>query len=96
MANNKAIKNIQFINSGFLGILRSEDTQKVIQETTDRIYQNAVANYAAVSPDGVDAAAGFKAEVKEKPTRWTGFVVAVDSYSAAAESEDKVLTRAIT
>ena len=93
---NKAIKNIEFINSGFIGILRSEGTHQVIQETTDRIYQNAVANYAAVSPDSVDAAAGFKVDVKEKPTRWTGFVIATDSYAAAAESEDKVLTRAIT
>ena len=93
---NKAIKRIEFINSGFIGILKSEGTQQVIQETTDRIYQNAVANYEAVSPAGVDAAAGFKADVKMKPTRYVGFVTTTDQYAASAESEDKVLTRAIT
>lgn len=94
MAN--AIKKIEFINTGFISILKSEGTQQVIQETTDRIYQNAVANYADVSPDSVDASAGFKSDVKMKPTRWVGFVTTTDSYATAAESEDKVLTRAIT
>ena len=93
---NKAIKNIEFIDSGFIGILKSEGTQQVIQETTDRIYQNAVSNYETVSPSGVDAAAGFKTDVKLKATRWAGFVITTDQYAAAAESEDKVLTRAIT
>lgn len=97
---NKAIKRIEFINSGFIGILRSEGTQQVIQETTERIRQNAVANYAAVSPDGVDTDV-FNTEVKQATAaqykgRYVGFVSTSDPYAVAAESEDKVLTRAIT
>lgn len=93
---NKAIKRIEFIDAGFKAILKSEGTRQVIQDTTDRIYQNVVANYNAVTPDSVDASEGFKSEVKQKETRWVGFVFSTDSYASAAESEDKVLTRAIT
>lgn len=87
---------LQFISSGFEGILKSEDTRKAVEEVTERIRQNAVENYSAVTPDNVDASAGFSSAVKLKATRWTGFVSTTDSYSAMAESEDKVLTRAIT
>lgn len=102
MANN-AIKNIEFINSGFIAILKSEGTQQIIQETTERIRQNAVANYAGVSPDSLSKAMdpsddpndGFSSTVKMMGTRCVGFVTA-NGYASAAEAEDKVLTRAIT
>ena len=91
----KEVMRLQFISSGFEGILKSDDARKVVEETTDKIRQNAVDNYAAVSPDSVDASAGFSSAVKQKATRWVGFVSTNDSYASAAESEDKVLTRAI-
>ena len=93
---NKYIQRIDFISSGFKAILRSEGTREVIQDTTDRIYQNAVANYDATTLDNVNAAEGFKADVKMKPTRWVGFVTTADEYAAMGESQDKILTRAIT
>lgn len=95
MANN-GFKNIEFIDAGFRAILKSEGTHELIQEITESIYQNAVANYDAVTLANVNASDGFLMEVKQKETRWVGFVVATDKYAAAAESEDKVLTRAIT
>lgn len=93
MANDVRIK---FISSGFEGILKSDDTRKTVEEVTERIRQNAVDNYSAVASGGGDASAGFSSAVKLKATRWTGFVSTTDVNSAMAESEDKVLTRAIT
>ena len=99
----KETMRIQFISSGFEGILKSEDTRKVVQEQTDRIRQNAVENYSGVSPDSLSKAmndnddpnGAFSSNVKMMGTRWTGFVTA-NGYASAAEAEDKVLTRAIT
>ena len=99
----KEIMRLQFISSGFEGILKSEDTRRVVQEQTDRIKQNAVENYSAVSPDSLSKAmnpnedpnSGFSSNVKMMGTRWVGFVTA-DGYASASEAEDKVLTRAIT
>lgn len=97
---NKAIKRIEFINSGFIGILRSEGTQQVVSEVTESIKQNCVANYAAVSPDGVDADV-FNTEVKQATaaqykSRYVGFVSTSDPYAVAAETEDKIMTRALS
>lgn len=93
---NKYIQRIDFISSGFKAILKSEGTREVVQETTDRIYQNAVANYEATSYVQTDFAQGFKADVKQKETRWVGFVTTTDEYTAMGEANDKILTRAIT
>ena len=92
------ISKIEFINTGFKEILQSTGTQEVVQQVTDSILNKAVANYAAVSPSVVDASAGFAASVINggRAQRWMGFVSTTDKNSAAAESEDKVLTRAIT
>lgn len=94
MAKN-GIQKIEFISSGFQEILKSEGTQQVIQETTDAIYRNAVANYTG-SSDNANAEVGIKADVKLKPSRWVGFVSTTDNRAAAAEAEDKVLTRALS
>lgn len=92
----KTQMRLQFIGSGFEQILKSEGTRQVVEETTERIRQNAVENYSAIAPDGVNTSAGFSSATKLKPTRWVGFVSTTDEYSAMGESEDKILTRAIT
>ena len=92
----KEVMRLQFISSGFEGILKSEDTRKVVEETTEKIRQNAVENYSAVVPNGVDASEGISSAVKLKSTRWVGFVSTADRYASSAETEDKILTRSIT
>ena len=88
-----------FNSKGFRQILLSEGCHELVQQTTDRIRDNAVANYAAVSPNGVDANEGIKSNVQVGGYgggRWIGFVSTADQYASAAESEDTILTRAIT
>lgn len=100
---SKEVMRLQFISSGFEGILKSEDTRKVVQEQTDRIRQNAVENYSAVDSDSLSKAMNpnadpneaFSSNVKMMGTRWVGFVTA-NGYASASEAEDKVLTRSIT
>lgn len=88
-----------FNSAGFRQILLSEGCHELVQSVTDQIKDNAVSNYAAVVPDHVDANAGFNARTQVGGYgggRWIGFVSTADEYAAAAESEDAVLTRAIT
>lgn len=88
-----------FNSEGFRQILLSEECRELIQQTTDQIRDKAVANYAAVSPDNVDANEGIKSNVQVGGYgggRWIGFVSTADQYASAAESEDTILTRAIT
>ena len=92
----KEAMRLEFISSGFEGILKCEETRQFVEEQTERIRQNAVENYQAVVPNGVDASEGISSAVKMKPTRWVGFVSTTDQYASAAETEDKILTRAIT
>ena len=87
---------LKFDSSGFEGILKCEETRQFVEEQTERIRQNAVDNYSAVVPNGVDASEGISSAVKLKETRWVGFVSTTDQYASAAETEDKILTRAIT
>ena len=96
----KGIAKIQFISDGFRDILQTEGTQTVVQEVTESIKQSCVANYAAVSPDGVDADV-FNTEVKQATAaqykgRFIGFVSTSDPYAVAAETEDKIMTRALS
>lgn len=97
----KGIAKIQFISDGFRDILQTEGTQTVVQEVTESIKQNCVANFAAVSLDGVDADAAFNTEVKQATAsqyrgRYVGFVSTSDPYAVAAETEDKIMTRALS
>lgn len=99
----KEVMRLQFISSGFEGILKSEDTRKVVEEQTEKIRQKAVENYSGVSSDSLSKAMnpsdnpedGFSSNVKMMGTRWVGFV-STNGYTSTAEAEDKVLTRAIT
>ena len=96
----KGIAKIQFISDGFKAILQTEGTHQVVSEVTESIKQNCVANYAAVSPDGVDADV-FNTEVKQATaaqykSRYVGFVSTSDPYAVAAETEDKIMTRALS
>lgn len=96
----KGIAKIEFISDGFRDILQTAGTQTVVQEVTESIRQNCVANYAAVSPEGVDADV-FNTEVKQATAaqykgRFIGFVSTSDPYAVAAETEDKIMTRALS
>ena len=96
----KGIAKIEFISDGFRDILQTAGTQTAVQEVTESIRQNCVANYAAVSPDGVDADV-FNTEVKQATAaqykgRFIGFVSTSDPYAVAAETEDKIMTRALS
>ena len=96
----KGIAKIEFISDGFRDILQTAGTQTVVQEVTENIRQNCVANYAAVSPDGVDTDV-FNTEVKQATAaqykgRFIGFVSTSDPYAVAAETEDKIMTRALS
>ena len=96
----KGIAKIEFISDGFRDILQTAGTQTVVQEVTESIRQNCVANYAAVSPDGVDADV-FNTEVKQATAaqykgRFIGFVSTSDPYAVLGETEDKIMTRALS
>lgn len=88
-----------FNSEGFRQILTSDGCRDLIQSTTDEIREKAVANYEAVAPKGVDASEGIKASTQiggYGGGRWIGFVGTADKYAAAAEAEDKIITRAVT
>lgn len=90
---------IVFNSDGFRQILTSEGCRAVVQSATDTIKDKAVENYDAVIPDNVDASEGITARTQiggYGGGRWIGFVSTADKYAAAAESEDKILTRAVT
>ena len=99
MANG--ITKIQFISEGFRDILQTAGTQQVVQEVTESIKQNCVANFAAVSLDGTDAESAFHTEIKQANSaaykgRFIGFVSTADPYAVLAETEDKIMTRALS
>ena len=90
---------IVFNSEGFRQILLSDGCHELVQKTTEEIRDKAVQNYAAVSPDGVDADAGILANTQVGGYgggRWIGFVSTADQYAAAAETEDKIMTRALS
>lgn len=90
---------IVFNSEGFRQILLSEGCHEVVQQTTEQIRDRAVQNYAAVSPTGVDADAGISANTQVGGYgggRFIGFVSTSDPYAVAAETEDKIMTRALS
>ena len=90
---------IVFNSEGFRQILLSDGCHELVQKTTEEIRDKAVQNYAAVSPNGVDAEAGITARTQVGGYgggRWIGFVSTSDSYAVAAETEDKIMTRALS
>lgn len=90
---------IVFNSEGFRQILLSQGCHEVVQQATEQIKDKAVQNYAAISPDGVDTDAGFTARTQVGGYgggRWIGFVSTADEYAAMGESEDAILTRALS
>ena len=88
-----------FNSDGFRQILTSEGCHALIQSTTDQIREKAVANYAATAPDSVDASEGITSSTMiggYGGGRWLGFVSTANDHAAAAEANDKILTRAAT
>ena len=87
-----------FNSEGFRQILLSQGCHDLVQQTTDAIKDRAIANYEAVVPGHVNASEGINARTQVGNYgggRWVGFVSTADKYAAAAESEDKILTRAL-
>lgn len=96
----KRIAKIEFVSDGFAAILQTEGTQTVVSEVTENIKQNCVANYASISPEGADTDV-FNTEVKQATAaqykgRYVGFVSTSDPYAVAAETEDTIMTRALS
>lgn len=89
---NSGITKIEFIDAGFKAILTSDGCHEVIEQTAQQIADKANAN----NDRGGE---GFGSSTKVGGYgggRWIGFVTATDQKAAAAESEDKALTRALT
>lgn len=78
---------LKFNKQGFAQILASEGCHNLVQSVAENIAEKANAN------SGLDS---FVATSVKAPTRYIGFASATDKASAAAESEDKALTRALT
>ena len=90
---------IVFNSEGFRQILLSDGCRELVLKTTEEIRDKAVQNYAAVSPNGVDAESGITARTQVGGYgggRWIGFVSTSDPYAVAAETEDKIMTRALS
>lgn len=89
---NSGITKIEFIDAGFKAILTSDGCHEVVQSVTGEIAAKANAN----NDRGGE---GFNASTQVGGYgggRWIGFVTATDKKAAAAESEDKALTRALS
>lgn len=82
---------IVFNSDGFRQILLSDGIKSLVEQTTNEIKDKANANNSR-GGEGFDSnvqVGGFGGG------RWIGFVKSTDSQSAAAESEDQALTRAL-
>lgn len=89
---NSGITKIEFIDAGFKAILTSEGCQEVVGQTAQSICDKANAN----NDRGGE---GFRSSTQVGGYgggRWIGFVTTTDQEAAAAESEDKALTRALS
>lgn len=83
---------LEFESDGFKGILESDGTRELVQNTADEICTKANANNSR-------GGEGFASNVilgGYGGGRWIGFVNTTDKKSMIAESEDKALTGAIT
>ena len=83
---------IEFNSAGFREILLSDGCHELVQSITDEISTKANAN-------NTRGGEGFASSVQVGGYgggRWIGFVSTADQYASAAESEDTILTRAIT
>lgn len=87
----KGITKIEFNSQGFKDILFSPGTKELVQGVADKI--QAEAN-AGIQEDSE----GFSSNVVAGGYgggRYVGFVTSLDNKAAQAESEDKVLSKAV-
>ncbi|MEE3391962.1 MAG: hypothetical protein VZR28_12475 [Candidatus Cryptobacteroides sp.] len=87
----KGITKIEFNSQGFKDILFSPGTKELVQGVADQI--QAEAN-AGIQEDSE----GFSSNVVAGGYgggRYVGFVTSLDNKAAQAESEDKVLSKAV-
>lgn len=87
----KGITKIEFNSQGFKDILFSPGTKELVQGVADRI--QAEAN-AGIQEDSE----GFSSNVVAGGYgggRYVGFVTSLDNKAAQAQSEDKVLSKAV-
>lgn len=84
---NSGVTKIEFIDSGFKAIFQSDGCRQVVEETTNRICDEANAN------GNCD---GFESQVvMGRIGRYVGLIKSGDKESAKAASEDKALERAL-
>ena len=87
-----AIEKIEWNDAGFKAIVNCENAQKLIDDYASGVEARANANAPAGSK-------GFKKETIKgyyAGGRWVAFVSSQDRSAAKAESEDKVLSKAVT
>lgn len=81
---------LEFISDGFKAILESEGTRQLVNDAAVKIQSAANAD--------VKNSEGFSAETwlgHYGGGRWIGSVTSLDAAAAKAQSEDKVLTKAV-
>lgn len=79
--NSSKITKIEFIDAGFIDVLKSEGTRTLLGELADNIANRA--------------GEGFSAELLEGNTRVNAVVHSDTLKAAKAEAEDKVLSAAL-
>ncbi len=81
---------LEFISDGFKAILESEGTRQLVAD--------AAAKIQSAANSGVKNSEGFAVETwhgNYGGGRWIGSVTSLDDVAARAQSEDKVLTKAV-
>lgn len=87
-----SIEKIEWNDAGFKAIVNCENTKKLIDDYASGVEARANANAPAKSK-------GFKKETIKgyyAGGRWISFVSSQDIAAAKAESENKVLSKAVT
>lgn len=79
--NSSKVTKIEFIDAGFISVLKSDGTKDLLSDLAEGI--------AARAGDG------FSAEVLEGSTRFNALVHSDTPEAAKAEAEDKVLSIAV-
>ena len=78
---------IEFVDAGFKALLNSPEVEQLVLSKAQAIADRASAN----APDSQ----GFRAHSKKAGTRYIAFAGTTDHASIVAETEDKVLSRAV-
>lgn len=83
---------IEFNSDGFRQLLESDGVRELVQSTADEICERANANVGGIETEG------YKTTVMRGAYgggRWIAHVQAADYAAAAAEAENKALTKAV-